>query len=96
MEHEFEYDPRTDFKSWEPAARYVVKHHQAVDFHVSGQFSDAPSECKGKCVTLDAFTASMLCQVIDALTNENRIKFTSLNLLRAVDIGWSVTKKAST
>lgn len=42
---------------------------------------------------LDAFTASMLVQIHDALNDENRERFAALSLLRAVDVGWKLASK---
>jgi hypothetical protein len=46
-------------------------------------------------VVLDTFTASMLVQVYDGLSEANRQKFGAMDVLRAVDIGWKTIRKAS-
>jgi hypothetical protein len=46
-------------------------------------------------VVLDAFTASMLVQIYDALSPANQAKFGALPLMKAVDMGWKLVKKTS-
>jgi hypothetical protein len=61
--------------SWIEDARAVVDEHQARK--VNGML-------------LDAFTASMLVQVHDALSETNRRRFAEMPLLRAVTVGWKL------
>lgn len=41
---------------------------------------------------MDLFTASMLVQVYDALSETNRTKFLALPLRKMVSVGWSCVK----
>jgi hypothetical protein len=43
---------------------------------------------------LDLFTASMLVQIHDALNAENSAKFAAMPILRAVHVGWTLTRRA--
>lgn len=43
---------------------------------------------------VDAFTASMLVKVYDALSPENRERFGKPDLLRLVDLGWKHVRAA--
>jgi hypothetical protein len=45
-------------------------------------------------VVLDLFTASMLVQVADALSEGNRAKFCAMPLLPAVELGWRLVAPA--
>ena len=43
---------------------------------------------------LDAFTSSMIVQVTDRISEDNKAKLLSLPVLKAVDILWKVSKGA--
>jgi len=49
---------------------------------------------KTDCIILDAFTASMLVQVYDALSPINQAKFDDQNIVVAVDMGWRVVENS--
>lgn len=42
---------------------------------------------------VDSFTASMLCQIYNALSPSNRLSFSTLPLTKMVDIGWKLVSK---
>jgi hypothetical protein len=44
-------------------------------------------------VMVDLFTASMLVQVYDNLSEENRAKFIALPITRMASVGWEVLKR---
>ena len=46
----------------------------------------------GRKVYVDLITASMLVQIHDALSEENRAKFIALPFLKMVDVGWRLVK----
>ncbi len=46
-------------------------------------------------VLLDAFTASMLLSIADALTEKNQKNFTELPIEKAVRVGWKLANKFS-
>jgi hypothetical protein len=52
------------------------------------------ASCRGQ--KIDAYTASMLVQVYDGLTPENRARFETLPLVAAVKIGWQCIRKTGT
>ena len=62
--------------SREQALRKIVAEHQAA-------------EIEG--VMVDAFTASMLVQVLDNLRPENKAKFLNLPLCTMAQVGWRIT-----
>ena len=47
----------------------------------------------GKKVYVDAFTASMLVQIYEKLSEENKASFIALPWLKMVAIGWKVAEK---
>jgi hypothetical protein len=47
-------------------------------------------------VTVDGFTASMLLQICDNLSPQNRDKFLSMPIRKMVDVGWKLTKTSKT
>jgi hypothetical protein len=53
-------------------------------------------EMDGEFVYLDGFTASMLTQVHDALSEPYRTKFMRLPWRRMVAVGWAIANKART
>lgn len=61
-----------------------------------GQALFVDSENKGHinkikdCVLLDAYTATMLVQLHEALKEENKTKFEQLPLGAAVELGWKI------
>lgn len=58
------------------------------------EYSDTePTDTTG--TLLDTFTASMLVQIHDALGDVNRERFAGMSLLRAVDVGWKLTRKGT-
>jgi len=78
-----------DHVGWIYAARWIVENGQAR--HVNRQ--TGRFEASGRRgVLLDAFTASMLCRVYDALNDSNRRKFVRLPVGRAAAIGWQLVK----
>jgi hypothetical protein len=77
---------------WLAAARTIVERKTA--YHVDPQTGALCPPSRPRRVLLDLFTASMLVNVAGALSPTNREKFTALPILRAVDIGWAVLKKA--
>ena len=64
----------------EDAVRWVVEHHQYL--LING-------------VALDGFTAQHVIQIIDGLSESNKIKFCSMPLVQMVDITWKLFKKLS-
>jgi hypothetical protein len=64
--------------------RQIVSGHQAQKIRIDGQK-----------VYVDAFTASMLVQIHDALTPENQAKFMALSWQRMVTVGWKLAKPAT-
>jgi translation initiation factor RLI1 len=66
------------FPNWLEAARYVVAHHQYVEY--AG-------------ITLDAQTAQLLTQVHDGLTHESQQKMEAMSLRRASNIVWSMVAR---
>jgi len=85
----------TEEKGWIDAARDVVKKHQFVYIDPkTNQFSSEEKFKKKGVIVLDAVTANMLVQIADALNPSNRKKFTGMNILQAVDIGWKLVKKS--
>lgn len=89
--------------SWLDAARHVVAHGFCVvrddgsygpptdrewEALEQAEADEAPEPVGG--VVLDAFTASMLVQVHDALRPDSAARFRALTLDRAVAIGWRV------
>ncbi len=83
--------------SWINAARTVVKQSTAyqVDIRTGHLCARATQgQRKGtKCgVILDLFTASMLTQIYDKLSESNRTRFDSLPILKAVKLGWALVK----
>ena len=78
--------------------RQVADQHGAM---VARPRKNAPGEYDAKpyftgshrgWVAVDAFTASAVVRVYNALSPANREKFDKLSLTRAVDITWSVLK----
>jgi hypothetical protein len=86
---------------WLQHARDTVAEHQfrVVNADTGERMSDEYAYgCQAKAeedgaIILDAYTASMLCQVHDALNAENQAKFAGLSLLRAVNVGWKLCRK---
>jgi hypothetical protein len=46
--------------------------------------------CEIDGVIVDAFTANMLCKVLDALNETNREKFLAMPIARMADVGWKL------
>jgi anti-anti-sigma regulatory factor len=61
--------------------RKIVAEHQAQRIRIDGRK-----------VYVDAFTASMLVQVYDALNETNRARFIALPFITMVNIGWKAVK----
>lgn len=79
-------------KSWLDAARQVVKQHQFV--YINPKTNEISDKKKKGFIALDAVTAGMLTQIADALKDvKHKEHFTSMPLLKAVDIGWKLVKK---
>ena len=57
--------------------RWIVHHHQAA---------------RTEGVMMDGFTASMLVQVHDALSDVNREKFLAMQIRQMVTVGWKLAK----
>lgn len=52
-----------------------------------------PCRCgEGSLVVVDAFTASAVVKVYDALSDANRTKFVGLGLLHMVDVTWKLVR----
>lgn len=77
-------------KSWLDAAEYVKKNHSMV--YINPKTNDYTEDKKKGYTILDATTAGMLTMIHDALSGSSQKKFTSMNILQAVDIGWKLTK----
>jgi hypothetical protein len=43
-------------------------------------------------ILIDMFTASMMLQVFDGLNENNRVIFLECDLIKAVGLGWKLTK----
>lgn len=96
--------------SWVDTARQVVKEHQFRYVHPeTGEIVDEKTrrtldrlteEFDGEvvkgAVVLDAFTASMLVSVFDALSPKNQETFAAMPLTKAVRIGWGAVEKSRT
>ena len=79
--------------SWIAAARDVYKNHQARRINIeTGHLVPNGRHTRGKVVLLDGFTASGLVQVYDKLSEENKKKFDSLSLMKAIDVMWKILK----
>lgn len=86
--------------TWIDTARKINDEHQAYQVDVNsptheicGDACSKQVKTKGRCgVILDGFTASMLVQIYDALNDKNKAKFDALPLLKAVSVGWGLTK----
>jgi hypothetical protein len=72
--------------SWSEHARAIAggQGYRNIDPATNKQVGDKSG------VILDQFTASMLVQILDALSPDNRAKFEALPLERAVDVGWTL------
>jgi len=77
-------------KSWVDIARNVVKTSSYV--YVNSKL-DTSDDKKAGYFILDMTTANMLVQIADALSDVSREKFTSLELKKAVDLGWKLVSK---
>lgn len=77
--------------SWLAAVQQIKNEHQARRIDTKTGHLCAKSARKGA-VLMDAFTANMLITVYEALNEENKAKFTSLPILKAVQIGWKCVK----
>ena len=64
----------------ETTLRRIVKEHQAE------MIDD---------VMVDAFTASMLVQIIDALNEKNRKRFLNMPIVRMANMGWELIGKSN-
>ena len=65
--------------------REIVAGHQAQKIRINGRK-----------VYIDAFTASMLVQIFDALNESNRAKFISLPWPKMVSVGWKLAAPRAT
>lgn len=74
---EFHIPAETTARTRIAALRKIVKEHSAT--RVEGY-------------VVDAFTASMLVKVYDALSAANKEKFGKIALPKLVDLGWKVVK----
>ena len=78
-------------ETWIKAAREVLKKHSMV--YINPKTNKTSEDKKKGFIVLDAVTANMLVTIADALSKEANQKFTSMNLVQAVDIGWKLIKK---
>jgi hypothetical protein len=77
-------------KSWTDAARWVVKNKQMV--YINPKTNDTSEDKKKGYIVLDAMTANMLTKILDNVSGDVKKKFSNLNLLQAVNIGWKMVK----
>ncbi len=76
--------------SWIEIAKKVKAEHQYRCVNV--ETGEECAEKHKKAVLLDGVTANMLITVYEALNDENKAKFTSLPILKAVTVGWKLVK----
>ena len=78
-------------RGWIEAARWIRKHHSAR--RVEPKTGDLIPEGKSGGVLLDAFSASAMVQVYDALNEKNQAKFGAMPLVVAHKITFELIKK---
>lgn len=77
---------------WLQIAKNVVKTKQYI--YIDPKTNKTAKNTKNGYILLDLQTANMLSQIADALKKSvNKEKFTNLNILNAVDLGWKLISK---
>ena len=77
-------------KSWYRVAKSVVEEHSYKHVDVTTN-EEVPKETRNSQI-LDATTANMLIQVYEALGGANREKFSTLPIIKAVNLGWKLCR----
>lgn len=79
------------------SARQVMASHTAAMVDAAtgdylGDAGDAYCRAKPGMILLDAFTASAIVAVYDAISPENRVKLSKMDVTSAVAVVWKVIK----
>ena len=91
--------------SWLDSARRIVEQHQyevldpetgdpvPTEWVESEEGGDTLAAVDGKGILLDAFSASIMVQIHDGLSEENRAKYAAMPLPRAHNVAMNILAK---